>query len=124
VPWSDEQKAAFLESQFDLQDAAYRTSFPGASFDVVLCDGELIGRLYVAHGANEVRLIEITLVEAQRNQGIGSRLIRDLMEIAATQHKRLVLQVDLANEGAQRLYLRLGFSAASRSGLYEEMRWP
>jgi len=123
VPWDAQQKAAFLETQFDYQDAAYRGSYPDASFAAVLLRGEPIGRLYVAHTAGEVRLVEITLAEGERNHGIGSWLIRGVMATAAAQHKPLVVHVDVANQGAKRLYLRLGFSVTADAGLYEELRW-
>jgi len=36
VPWSDEQREAFLRFQFDAQDSHYRSQFPEASYQLIL----------------------------------------------------------------------------------------
>ena len=47
VPWSEEQKEAFLRHQFDAQHAHYQNFFPDAEFRIVVVDGKDAGRLYV-----------------------------------------------------------------------------
>ena len=47
LPWTEEQKQAFLRMQFEAQRKFYWESFPQADFLVVLRDGEAAGRLYV-----------------------------------------------------------------------------
>ena len=51
VPWSDEQREAFLKFQFDAQDAHYRRQYPEASFQVILKEAEPVGRLYLVRGS-------------------------------------------------------------------------
>jgi hypothetical protein len=46
VPWTDEQKAAFLRQQFNAQYQYYQGHFPDASYQVIQRDDEPIGRLY------------------------------------------------------------------------------
>ena len=62
VPWTDEQKAAFLRMQFDAQDAHYRAHYEGATYEVIEVDGLPAGRLYVHRRPKEIRLVDIALL--------------------------------------------------------------
>ena len=48
VPWTDEQRHAFLASQFVAQYHYYRENYDGATYQIVLADGQPVGRLFVA----------------------------------------------------------------------------
>jgi hypothetical protein len=47
VPWDAAQKQAFLQMQFSAQQMHYRNYFPHATHDVIVTDGQPVGRLYV-----------------------------------------------------------------------------
>ena len=66
VPWSAEQKAAFLEQQFHTQHTRYHGRCPDAEFLVVLADGERIGRLSLRKGAGEWHVLDIALLPGRR----------------------------------------------------------
>jgi ribosomal protein S18 acetylase RimI-like enzyme len=117
VKWNDVQRAAFLRQQFNAQDAYYREHYRPASFDVIELDGEAVGRLYVARWADEIRIIDISLLPEHRSAGIGTHLIRSLLDEAAVTGKRLSIHVEKHNP-ALRLYKRLGFSVAEDKGVY------
>src|SRR6476661_1985070 len=59
VPWTAEQKAAFLQMQFAAQHSHYREHYAKAAFDLVLVDGVAAGRLYVASLPEELRIVDI-----------------------------------------------------------------
>jgi ribosomal protein S18 acetylase RimI-like enzyme len=117
VPWDEAQKAAFLRMQFDAQDAWYRENYAQASFDVILVDGEPVGRLYLHRGPSEIRIVDIALLPEHRGGGIGTSLLRDLLTEADTAGKSLTIHVERENP-ALRLYERLGFSVAEDKGVY------
>lgn len=122
VPWTAEQKHAFLAQQFEAQQQAYH-AYEGATFNMILEEGEPAGRLYVARWPAEIRIMDIVLLPGHRNRGIGSRLIRDLQAEAAATGQALTIHVERFNP-AQRLYERLGFQiAAERDHVYLLMRW-
>ena len=73
VPWSEEEKAAFLQMQFRAQHTYYKQQFPEAQFDIILQDHHPIGRLYVDRRPEEIRLIDIAFLPEYRGQGIGGR---------------------------------------------------
>ena len=117
VDWSDAQKAAFVRQQFEAQDAYYRENYDPATFDVIEVDGEPAGRLYVARWEDEIRIIDIALLPEHRGCGVGTALLRELLDEAAEAGKRLSIHVEL-NNPAQRLYERLGFAPVEERGVY------
>jgi ribosomal protein S18 acetylase RimI-like enzyme len=117
VPWSAEQKAEFLRSQFEAQDHHYRTYYPQASFEVILIDGERAGRLYVARGADEIRIVDIALLPAFRGRGAGGEIVRGILAEAAEKKLPVRIHVEQFNP-ALRLYERLGFRKIEDKGVY------
>ena len=122
VAWSDEQKAAFLRSQHEAQHHHYRAYYPNADFDLILLDGEPIGRIYVDRRAEELRLMDIALLPEYRNRGIGTLLIRALMQEAVSSQKFIGLHVEQFNRAYQ-LYTRFGFRDVEMRGIYMYMTW-
>lgn len=120
--WTDAQKAAFCQMQFTAQDAHYRRHYPTAEFSVIECDGTLAGRLYVDRWSKEIRIMDIALLPAQRGRGIGTILLRALMDEAKAAEKVLSIHVERMNP-ALRLYDRLGFNMAEDKGVYLLMEW-
>jgi ribosomal protein S18 acetylase RimI-like enzyme len=122
VPWPDAAKAAFLDQQFRAQHAHYQENYPGAEWLVILHAGMAIGRLYRVCWAREHRVIDIALVPAQRRRGLGTALLRDVMDEARAAGKPLTIHVEKFNP-AQLLYRRLGFATAEDKGVYDLLRW-
>jgi ribosomal protein S18 acetylase RimI-like enzyme len=117
VPWTEEQKAAFLAMQFGAQDADYKRNYAGADFSVIEVDGQPAGRLYVERRPEEIRLIDIALLPSFRRSGIGTRLLRQLITEARERRIPLTIHVEMFNP-ARRLYERLGFAPVAEHGIY------
>lgn len=122
VPWSPEEKHAFLGMQFEAQHKFYMDQFPRARFDLLLEDGEPIGRLYLDVRDDEHRLIDIALLPQHRGRGIGARLMRDVLDEAAGEGKKVRIHVE-TNNPAMHLYDRLGFEKVEEQGPYRLMEW-
>lgn len=122
VPWSEAQKAAFLEQQFRAQHDFYQQQFPEARFDLVLLYGKPVGRLYVDRREDEIRIIDIALLTEARGQGLGGRLLEELLEEAGREGKAVSIHVE-RNNPALRLYHRLGFQSVEDQGVYYLMEW-
>lgn len=122
VDWSEEMKAAFVLQQFQAQHAWYQEHYVGASFDIMLVDGVPAGRLYVHRREREIRLVDITFLPEFRGGGLGSSILRDLMDESEAAGKPLTIHVEVYNP-AMRLYERLGFRPIEERGPYLLMEW-
>jgi len=77
-----------------------------------------IGRISVTRHWHKLFLRDIELASPHRGQGLGSALLRTVLDMAAADGKRVELHVLRCNP-AQRLYSRLGFRVASG----DDARW-
>ncbi len=122
VNWDAAQQDAFLKMQFNAQTQYYRMQFPEAEYQIIMRDGQAIGRLIVDRSEGVLLLMDIALLPESRGMGIGTALIRDLQAQAAEAGKPMRLHVEIFNR-ALRLYERLGFHPISESGIYYELEW-
>ncbi|MDQ3919756.1 MAG: GNAT family N-acetyltransferase [Acidobacteriota bacterium] len=123
VPWDDATKRAFCRQQYDAQKADYDARFPAARYDVILLDGRPAGRIWVERDDGEIRLLDIALLPWAQRRGVGSSLVGELIEEARASGRRLRHMVFMYNEGARRLYERLGFVVFEEQGAYLHMEW-
>jgi ribosomal protein S18 acetylase RimI-like enzyme len=122
VPWTPEQKAAFVAHQFAAQTAYHAQNYAGMSADVILVDDEPAGRLLVARWANEIRIVDVSILPEFRGRGAGGVLLRRLLDEATAAGKHVTIHVERANR-AIGLYERLGFRPVGEHGVYLRMEW-
>jgi len=122
IDWTDEEKAAFIAQQFQAQHHHYTTYYHDAAFDMLLLDNQSIGRLYVHRSTSEICIMDIALLPAYYNQGLGSFLIKQLMAEASVHNQKVTLHVEPQNP-AMRLYQRFGFQYIEQNGVYYLMCW-
>ena len=121
ISWSDIQKQTFLKMQFTARQQQYCRVYPLAIDRIILQDSQAIGRLLVDQEERYLVLIDIALLPAHQNRGIGTMLVQSLLEEAAVTGKSVRLHV-LATNPAVRMYERLGFTATGEDGTYLEMK--
>src|ERR1700687_4290946 len=97
VPWTAEQREAFVRMQFNAQDSSYRAQFPKASYQVILVDDEPAGRVYVLREEAEILILDITVLPQHRNRGIGTGLLRELLVEGAETGKAVRIWVEHFN---------------------------
>ena len=122
LPWTDAEKAAFLDMQFQAQHRHYMAHYPEADWLVVVRDGLPVGRLYLEHWIRETRVIDIALLPAYRNQGFGAAMMGDVLDRAGASDRAVSIHVE-HNNPAQRFYRRLGFLKVAEKGVYHLLRW-
>jgi ribosomal protein S18 acetylase RimI-like enzyme len=122
LAWSEEEKAAFLRTQFAAQHRYYQESYTSSRFDVVLVDGRPAGRLYVARWPEELRVVDIALLPEFRRRGIGTALLGALQEEGAASGRPVRIHVERFNP-ALVLYERLGFHLLEDRGVYVFLEW-
>ncbi len=122
VPWTNEQKLAFLLQQFEAQRNHYRANYDRAEYLLVLENGVPIGRLYLHRRPDDLRIMDIALMPEHRQRGIGGMLMRELIEEARAQGITVSIHVEF-NNPAMHLYTRLGFQQLDTYGVYHLMEW-
>ena len=122
LQWTDQQKQQFLQMQFNAQDKYYQEQFPKAAFQIILLREEPIGRLYLDRRSDEIRIIDIALLPEQRNKGVGSKLLKEILKEGQRVALPIRIHVEQFNP-ALRLYTRLGFKKISDNGVYYLMEW-
>lgn len=129
VPWPADIRARFLDDQFTLQHQHYVTHFVTAEFLLLEREGQPIGRLYLDSSGDDLHIVDISLLSTARGQGLGTQLLRTVMDQAARQGRGVFLNVNRFNLDAERLYRRLGFVHLTLEGdragddMYLPMRW-
>ncbi|MCU1698915.1 MAG: hypothetical protein JWR34_4978 [Mycobacterium sp.] len=107
--WDDDEQSAYLTGHLVVDRVR-----------VIVVDGVDAGRLDVEGRDDEVFLALIELAPEYQGRGIGSHLIRELIDGAGG--KRVTLSVLGVNDRAYQLYRRLGFTEVSRDGVAPEVR--
>lgn len=115
-------RALLVRMQFNAQQAHYRAAHPHASLSIVTGPAGPLGQLCVEHGADGIRLVDISLLPQYRRRGIGTRLLGGLMAQAGQAALPLRLSV-LSDNPALALYRRLGFRDCGEAGMRRQMAW-
>lgn len=124
VPWTREQKDVFIKMQFHAQHIYYTNpdNYPNTSLDVILLNGQPVGRLYINRWPDDIRVMDIALLPEYRKRGIGTALIQQILDEAREKNARVSLYVESFNP-AYRLYERFGFHPNGTNGVYTFMEW-
>jgi tRNA(Arg) A34 adenosine deaminase TadA/ribosomal protein S18 acetylase RimI-like enzyme len=110
--WDEAWQAQYFQQHFD----------PSAC-QIIVLHGQDVGVLSVLRRVTDIFLVSIELLPACQGQGIGTHLIRTLMDEAHQQGVPLTLQVLKVNP-ARRLYERLGFSISGETPTHYQMSVP
>ena len=119
--WPAEMQEAFLRQQHEAQHGHYSLHFGDAEWLIIEREGESIGRLYIRDEAEQLHVIDISLVPESRGQGIGGAILRDVLGEARELGKSVSIYVEKVNP-ARRLYDRLGFEPIEDKGVYDLLR--
>jgi len=112
-----------MAHQFHAQTVSYRAQFPQARFDIIELDGRPIGRIVVDRPGDRLYIVDQAVVPELRGRGIGTAIMRSLMDEAAALGLPVTLQVASSNDPSMRLYRRLGFVPTGAATLYIELAW-
>ena len=111
-----EQKAAFVEMQYLAQTRYFQDKYPNASFDLLLVGSTPIGRRYVDRQKEVINIIDLTLKPERRGNGIGTKIMNEIMEEA--REKKLVITLYLQKtEKCWNLFERMGFRSIADDGV-------
>lgn len=116
------QSEMIMKMQFMAQQSQYGSQFPTADHDIILLDGQPIGRVMVNRSPEHNTGVDIALLPEYRSQGMGGELIQALLDEAASAGKPFRIHVERLNP-AIHLYHRLGFATIADTGSHFVMEW-
>jgi ribosomal protein S18 acetylase RimI-like enzyme len=116
------QEQLLIEMQFRARENQYRLAYPNATTSIILEGDREFGSMIVNRGEHDIHLVDIALLPDKRDQGIGTYVLRTLLEEAVVGAKIVCLQVAVTNR-AIKFYERLGFSKIKDGGAYISMEW-
>ena len=122
VPWDAAQREAFILSQFTAQRTHYQTEYPQAKDSIIMLGDQPAGRIYIDRRESEIRILDFTLLPAFRGQGMGTPILRRVMDEAAQAGKRVSINLDAFSTSHQ-LFERLGFKPAESTGFHTLFVW-
>jgi len=118
--WAPAQLETFLRIQFHSQQRWYEMAYAAAGHQIICLDGHSIGRIMVLREPARFLLVDIALLPEHRGQGIGARLLSDL--IAESEHAGIPIGLQvLKTNAAIHLYERSGFVRTGEDEMYYQM---
>jgi ribosomal protein S18 acetylase RimI-like enzyme len=120
--WEEQRVSEFLEMQYEAQQRFHANEYRRPLDQIVVRNGEPVGRLMFEPREHEIRCVDIALMPNSRSSGIGAHLLRELQSEARRQKKPLRLQV-IRFSRAVTLFERLGFQRISETGTHFQMEW-
>jgi RimJ/RimL family protein N-acetyltransferase len=122
VSWSDDLRHAFVSSQFAAQRDFYQQKYPHAEHNIILSNGRPVGRLFLARLDDQLRIVDITILPEERNSGIGTTLLNELLDESRRCGKPVRIYVENFNPSL-RLFERLGFRQLEEQGAHLLLQW-
>jgi ribosomal protein S18 acetylase RimI-like enzyme len=120
--WPAAMREQFVRMQGNAQQQGYRASYPRAEFAIILRGEEPVGRMVVNRAEDEILLVDIALLPTHCGRGIGTALLRKLLDEAAATAKPVRLSV-IRGQRASRLYQRLGFEKTGETEIRDQLEW-
>ena len=111
LPWREDRQRAAVQAAFDSREA-----------QIILCDGVAAGWLQTHRSDGCLYLGQIYIKPDKQGQGIGTMLVRQLIEQAGRAGTALTLSV-MKNNRALSFYERLGFFIESDDRYKFHMKW-
>jgi GNAT superfamily N-acetyltransferase len=115
----NEALEALLLQQFQARQTHYGNAFPEAETTIYEESGTPVGFMILDIG-DQIRIVDIALIESHRGRGIGTRVLEGLSLEADALGKEIGLCVDQGSP-AMRLYERFGFVAISDENFVIQM---
>jgi ribosomal protein S18 acetylase RimI-like enzyme len=122
IPWTPEQKEAFLLHQFHAQRTYYYDTIENCRFDVLECRGEPMGRLYLQDRQTRLHIVDIAIMPAWRNKRIGTTILQALQAAGSASNRGVGIFVEKFNPALE-WYRRLGFKEIQDHEMHFEMEW-
>ena len=104
--WDEEWQRQFVYKNYRPKDIEF-----------IIAEDHCIGILEVQEDDNEIFLKNILIVDEYQEHGIGTDILKQLIEKAEASQKSIRLEVLAINQRAEAFYKRLGFEVTERTNI-------
>lgn len=104
------------------QDEFFKGDWVPREFEIILCDAVPCGYLCVEDRGSDIHVRELVISPQFQGRGVGSQILRDVIERAGARRVPVRLGTLHANR-ALHLYRRLGFRESERTETHVLMEW-
>ena len=120
---------AFLDDIIAMQHNSrmqtYRGLFPSAVWSLVQCDGKPVGEIVEHDEGDYMYVVDIALLPEWQAKGLGTALMREVMDRCATRGIGVRAKVAIGNEPSLKMFRKLGFIASPPDEIsFIELRLP
>lgn len=123
LPLAPAQREMLVRMQFEAQRSGYRQQFPASEHSLILYEDQPAGRIWINEGDQELWIIDLVIHPGFRRRGLGTAVLRHVLDRAESRGVPAGLFVDRFNDPAYALYQRLGFEICSgENQMYVQMR--
>lgn len=122
LPLDEAHKKSILQMQYQAQKQQYEAQFSGTNHDIILFDDKSIGRFWTARYEKEIVGVDLTILPAYRNLGIGTFSLQKVFQEAAQTGRDFNFHVLRTNAEAVRLYERLNCKFTGETISHFQMR--
>jgi len=93
------------------------------NIQIIEVSGSPVGVLQISESENELTIDEVQISPDYQGQGLGSKVLTDVINRAKELSKKITLATGLKNQGAFKLYRRLGFQETKRTETHIHMMY-
>jgi ribosomal protein S18 acetylase RimI-like enzyme len=122
--WDDQARETFVEVQLRAREQGWGAVFPSSTDELILRDGEAVGRIRVAWLPDECRVVDIALLPEHRRAGIGTSVVAELIAEADRRDVPVRLTVERLNSAARAFWSGLGFLPVAEDAIFLELERP
>lgn len=84
-------------------------------------DGQEIGLLNKVETDQSIYLLNLLICGVAQGKGIGTNILKDIIRQSCLTNRKIELQVFKINDGAKRLYQKLGFTVVTETEFHYQM---
>ena len=123
MPMDDAGKQQLLRMQYRSMAATYHGQYTNARFEVVLLDGQPVGRLITDTDAERVYYVDIAILPHIQGSGVATALMNAVLEEARQRGIPGRVKVLSANVASLRLCEKVGMVVAGHQPPYVALEW-
>ena len=107
----------------DTQEEYFRKTFKPKDMKIIQCAGTDVGMCYIVEEDDCYSIKRMEILPKYQNHGIGTKILKKILERADQQNKAVRLRVFKINP-AQRFYKRHGFQVIDETETHYQMEKP